>query len=72
MHLTYLYQSSRNANARKQITIHAVKAVGLQASFVNNTIANWKRNQCIQYTSSGDLEKCHIRFCSTLYQFLEY
>ena len=42
MHLTYLYQSSRNANARKQITIHAVKVVGLQASLVNNAIANWK------------------------------
>ena len=41
-YLTYLYQSSRNANARKQITIHAVKAVGLQASLVNNAIANWK------------------------------
>ena len=43
MHLTYLYQSSRNANARKQITIHAVKVVGLQASLVNNAIANWKK-----------------------------
>ena len=41
-HFTYLYQSCRNANARKQITIHAVKAVGLQASLVNNAIANWK------------------------------